>query len=129
MILLLDTHTAIWAAVASLRLPPDVRTALAAPTNDVYYSIASLLEIAIKNAPGRRMRMPLSVQKATTFFEEMAFARLDLHPDHLAVLEGLPLLHGDPFDRLLVSQAIASGMRLITHDSNLAVYGDTVLVY
>ena len=71
--------------------------------------------------------MPVSAKTALARFEDAGFEFLDLSPRHAIALETLPLVHRDPFDRLLIAQAIEEPMRLVTHDSIVASYSDTII--
>ncbi|MEW6490872.1 MAG: type II toxin-antitoxin system VapC family toxin [Thermodesulfobacteriota bacterium] len=127
MRLLLDTHVALWAITDSPRLPAEVRRLLLAPANEVYVSAASVWEISIKHSLGRRM--PISGSQANAYFEEAGYVSLPVTAEHAALVETLPPHHSDPFDRLLVAQALAEPLRLITHDDAVASYSDTVLLF
>lgn len=129
MRLLLDTHVAIWSVSSSHRLPPAIVELLADAENDVLVSIVTIWEIAIKNAPGRRARMPFSAEVAAARFTELGYDFLGISVDHIVRSEGLPSFHGDPFDRMLVAQALTEPLRLVTHDATLAAYGDTVITF
>jgi PIN domain nuclease of toxin-antitoxin system len=63
------------------------------------------------------------------YFGEAGFATLDITAEHAAAVEDLPRLHGDPFDRLLIAQALIEPLRLLTHDAQVAAYGDMVLLF
>ena len=126
MRLLLDTHIALWALAADRRLGRDARERIADPDNRVFVSAASVWEIAIKHAHGGAV--PFSGEDALRFFAEAGYEWLPIRPEHAAATEGLPRLHNDPFDRLLVAQALTEPMRLMTHDSALAAYSDTILL-
>lgn len=127
MKLLLDTHIALWALVDSPRLPAKARELILSPTNSVMVSAASVWEIAIKHSLGRG-DMPISGQEALDYFQQAGYELLSIMPEHAAAVENLPLYHQDPFDRLLVSQALLEPLRLLTHDTNVARYSDTVIV-
>jgi PIN domain nuclease of toxin-antitoxin system len=71
--------------------------------------------------------MPISAQEAIGYFREAGFEPLDISSTHAAALETLPPLHGDPFDRILVAQALAVPLRLVTHDAKVAAYSDLVI--
>ena len=122
MRLLLDTHVAIWALAESARLPASVADLVADPANDVFVSIASVWEIAIKRALGKRSAPPLSARDAVGRFGEVGFVLLPISAEHAAAVETLPPLHGDPFDRILVAQALAEMLRIVTHDAQVAAY-------
>lgn len=127
MRLLLDTHIAIWATTGDPRLSRRAAPLISDPANDVYFSLATLLEIAIKNATGRS-NLGMTAQQAVAEFAAANFEQLPIAERHIAELEGQPVLHGDPFDRLIVATAKAEGCRLITHDDALGAYGDHVLI-
>lgn len=127
MRLLIDTHIAIWAVMHDPGLSPRATAMIADPENDVAISIASLWEIAIKNAVGRAP-LPMTVVQAAAAFEAASFTRLPITIAHLAEIENLPNCHRDPFDRLLVATAIADTYRLVTTDHALRDYGDHVLL-
>jgi len=72
--------------------------------------------------------MPISGDKAKAWFSEVGYYNLPVTAEHAALVETLPPHHSDPFDRLLVAQAIAKPMRLLTHDETIALYSDTVIL-
>jgi PIN domain nuclease of toxin-antitoxin system len=127
---LLDTHIALWAVVDSQRLSKKVQGWISDPDNDIAISIVSLWEIAIKRSvrPERRDTPQLSSKAARLAFVAADFELLAITIDQVELVEGLPLHHGDPFDRLMVAQAQIEGFKLLTHDKALAAYGDFVIV-
>jgi PIN domain nuclease of toxin-antitoxin system len=129
VILLLDTHVAVWSVSDSNRLPGHIRDLLADPVNELHVSAATLWEIAIKSALSRRSSFPFSATRAMILFREVGFELLPVEPQHAVAVEALPLLHGDPFDRLLVAQALTEPMRLVSHDRQVAAYSDTVITW
>lgn len=130
MRLLLDTHIALWAIVDDPRLPEVAATLIGDETNEIVVSAASIWEIAIKHrlARGRPSDMPVSGIEAQRYFEEAGYALLSISADHAAAIDGLPLIHGDPFDRMLIAQALHEPLRLLSCDAVLAGYGDMVLL-
>lgn len=128
MKLLLDTHVAIWAVTASERLSPSQRVTLTG-ADAICVSYCSLWEIAIKSTQGRRALPPISAPEARSLFEGSGFELLEIKLPHIFAVANLPPLHGDPFDRLIVTQALTEPLRLITHDKTLAVYSDTIIVW
>jgi len=124
--LLLDTHVALWAITDSPRLNPKARELIANPANTVWVSVASLWEITIKHSLGRG-DMPISGAQAKAWFEQSGYQLLNIEAPHVLGVGELPALHHDPFDRLLVAQALAEPLRLITHDAQVARYSDTVI--
>ena len=126
MNLLLDTHVALWAITDSPRLPVNARELILAPRTTVHVSAASLWEIAIKHGLGRG-DMPVSAEEALRYFQESNYRIVSIEPEHAVAIEGLPAHHADPFDRMLVAQALVEPMRLMTHDRQVARYSDTII--
>lgn len=115
MRLLLDTHTFLWWDQGSLPAPV-VRRIRAA--SDVYVSAASAWEIAIKAALGK-----IAVRGSfAAAVEDYGFDELQVSFAHAEIVRSLPFLHRDPFDRLLVAQAIAEGLTIVTRDPLVAAY-------
>lgn len=90
--------------------------------NDIYVSIASLWEIAIKQSIGK-LEIKESIETIARICRDEDFYLLPIIPSHLDHLKTLPLIHGDPFDRLLISQAVTEGLTIITKDSKIPAYG------
>lgn len=126
MNLLLDTHVALWAITDSPKLPPMARELISSPKTNVWISTASVWEIAIKYALGRG-DMPISAHAALGYFSESGYRILPIEIEHVVAVESLPAHHHDPFDRILVAQALVEPMRLMTHDAMLARYSDTII--
>jgi PIN domain nuclease of toxin-antitoxin system len=127
--LLLDTHVALWAITDDARLPANIRDLIADAQNSVQVSAASIWEIAIKHglARGSRNDMPISGAEAAHFFRASGYGLLAISADHAAAVEALPPLHSDPFDRLLVAQALTEPLKLITHDAKVAAYSEAIV--
>jgi PIN domain nuclease of toxin-antitoxin system len=120
--LLLDTCTFLWIAGGGRPLPPAVAAAYGSPDNEVFLSAASTWEIAIKYSQGR---LPLPVPPHILIAEERqrrGLTSLAIDEESALHVAKLPSLHGDPFDRLLVSQAIVHGMTILTPDPIVARY-------
>ena len=113
MRLLLDTHVALWAIADDPRLPKRARDLISDPDNDIHASAASVWEIAIKHAIGKK-RMPISGEKARTWFETAGYVPVPITAAHAAAVERLPTIHGDPFDRILVAQALVEPLTFET---------------
>ncbi|OGS99746.1 MAG: twitching motility protein PilT [Gallionellales bacterium RIFCSPLOWO2_12_FULL_59_22] len=126
MNLLLDTHIALWAIADSPKLPKKARELIESPKSTVWISAATVWEIAIKHSLGRG-DMPVSSQNALRYFRESGYRLLHIEPEHATAVENLPAHHADPFDRILVAQALVEPMRLITHDPMVARYSDTII--
>lgn len=126
MNLLLDTHVALWAITDNPKLQNTARELILAPKAIVWVSAASVWEIAIKHGLGRG-DMPISSGDAVRYFRESGYRFLAIEPEHASAVETLAPHHQDPFDRLLVAQALVEPMRLITHDPLVARYSDTII--
>lgn len=122
MRLLLDTHTFLWAITDDPKLGPASRELITNQASEVVFSHVSLWEIAIKHGLARA-DMPLSAREAIPWAEQSGFAFLPIELPHLLVLEQLPLHHRDPFDRLLVAQAIHGPFTLLSADAAFTAYG------
>ena len=125
MHLLLDTHIALWALADDARLPARGRLLITDPDNRVTVSAASVWEISIKHSLARG-DMPVSGAQALLWFRQAGFTLLPITAEHAAAVEQLPRLHADPFDRLLVAQALTEPLHLLTHDANVARYSDSI---
>ena len=130
MRLLLDTQIALWAILGDARLPRQAQDLIEDRGNDVIVSAASVWEIAIKYslARGRPNDMPISGHEALAYFRGAGYGMLAVTAQHTAAVADLPPHHADPFDRLLVMQALLEPLRLMTRDNVLAAYGSMVLV-
>jgi PIN domain nuclease of toxin-antitoxin system len=122
MRLLLDTHVLLWALTASPRLKPEVIKLLEA-ADEVMVSAASIWEIAIKVRLGK---LAVDVVELAAAAAESGFVELPVTGAHAACVAQLPLLHHDPFDRLLVAQAMIEPLRLLTADAALVPYSELV---
>ena len=122
MRLLLDTQIMLWALTGSARLGAAARGLIANPANDIYVSTASIWEIAIKHALGRG-DMPVSGARAAELCAQAGYRELPVAWRHAVAADTLPRLHADPFDRILVAQATAEPMRLLSRDPVVVGYG------
>lgn len=127
MRLLLDTHVLLWALVSPERIPARIRRRLESPEHEVFFSAASIWEIAIKVQIGR-MVLPMPLEEVATAAVQSGFEELPIHAGHAAATVHLPLHHRDPFDRLLIAQALYEPARLLTADRKLAPYSHLVEV-
>jgi PIN domain nuclease of toxin-antitoxin system len=127
--LLLDTHIALWAITGDSRLPTKATDLIVDQENEVFVSVASLWEIAVKYSlnHGKPTDMPVSAQDALGYFHDAGYALLDIVVAHVLAVGQLPTLHSDPFDRMLVAQSLTVPLRLITHDARVARYSDTII--
>jgi PIN domain nuclease of toxin-antitoxin system len=121
----LDTQLLLWAAGQPERLSAAARKLLNNPRNELLFSAASLWEIAIKNTLGRDdFRADARLLRRGLL--DNGYAELPITSQHAVNVDGLPLLHKDPFDRLLLAQAINEGITLVTGDAQLARYSGPV---
>ena len=118
---------ALWAITDNLQLTVRAREFIQAPRNTVWVSAVSVWEIAIKHSLGRES-MPVSGQEAVRYFRQAGYRFLSIDPEHAVAVEDLIAYHQDPFDRLLVAQALVEPMRLMTHDTTVARYSDTIIL-
>lgn len=120
MRLLLDTHALLWALGAPSKLPEETAAALREPGNDVFVSAASMWEIAIKAALGK---LAADVDEIVRTSVEVGFEELAITFAHTRRTYSLPHRHRDPFDRMLVAQALEEGLTLVTQDAAVVAYG------
>lgn len=125
MRLLLDTHLLLWSVASSRKLPKAARALLDDPENDVYYSAASLWEIAIKSAL-RRKDFRVDVEVLNGALPATGYLELPVRAPHAVAVARLPRVHGDPFDRMLVAQALTEPLLLVTNDEALTGYAAPV---
>ena len=130
MKLLLDTHIALWATLQSRKLPGTARSLIEDADNDIAVSVVTIWEIAIKHAlaRGRPDDIEIPGRTAEEIFVAAGYNILPVTAAHAAAIDDLPRLHGDPFDRMLVAQALTEPMRLLTSDRRLEAYGAPVWV-
>ena len=126
--ILLDTHVLLWAAGDSDRLPSEVLELVEDPDVQALFSTISLLEISIKHALGRPdFQVDPSVMRRRLL--EEGYVELPVFGEHAVAVAALPNHHRDPFDRLLVAQAIVEGVELITADAQLPRYPGPIRVF
>lgn len=126
MRLLLDTHLLIWAVSASERLSAKTRTLVSDEANQLFFSAASLWEIAIK-ASYKRNNFVVNVPELHSELLLNGYHELAVHARHTFAVVHLPHLHKDPFDRLLLAQAMREDLTLVTADALLASYPGPIL--
>jgi PIN domain nuclease of toxin-antitoxin system len=127
--LLLDTHVAIWTLTEPRRIPPHIADLLGDPANTVKASAVAIWEISIKHQLRRRDSPPFSGHEAIGHFESAGLTLLDVTPAHAACVERLPPVHADPFDRLMLAQAIIENMQFVTYDRHLSRYDVALLTW
>jgi len=126
MKLLLDTHVLLWAAADSDRLSGATRTVLLDAANELWFSVASIWEISIKTALGR-VDFQVDAMAFRSGLVANGYRELAIGGPHCGPMTNLPNLHSDPFDRMLVSQALVEGLTLMTADAKVAAYPCSIL--
>lgn len=128
MKLLLDTHILLWALSEDVRLPEKARKLLENEENEIYYSLASLWEIQIK-CLAHPDQIDFTAEQVAGYCSESGFYKLPISEEHIFCLrklkrpESVPS-HKDPFDRILICQAMAENMLFITHDHLIPDYNE-----
>ena len=115
---LIDTHILLWSLGEEDKLGSSLIKVLKDPSNEVFVSVASAWEISIKNKKGK---LPLKTTLAECF-KKSPFDILEIKLTHVLQLEKLPLYHKDPFDRMLIAQAIVEKLTIITQDKKISKY-------
>lgn len=121
--LLLDSHSLIWALEGGQRLSLETYGIINGPSNEIFVSVVSVWELEIKRAYGRFQFSDNLVQR----IDQAGFTELPVNFRHAEIAAALPLLHRDPFDRMLIAQAQAEGLTLVTDDSQIARYDVPVM--
>lgn len=127
MSVLLDTHVLLWATSNSERLPHAVRALLEDQANAVFFSAASLWEVAIKSAM-KRADFKLDPRLLRRSLLENDYTELPISGAHTVAVDLLPPIHKDPFDRILIAQAQLEALTLLTADKQLASYPGPIRV-
>lgn len=128
MRILLDTHIALWAIADTSKLSDEVIKLLEKESNEVFYSMSSVWEVAIKHII-KPETMPVSEEEFVRLCEDTGFTNLPIETGHIFLLKTLSRpndapKHNDPFDRLLIAQAKYENLVLLTHDSQFPYYGE-----
>ncbi|HEV2401501.1 MAG TPA: type II toxin-antitoxin system VapC family toxin [Candidatus Sulfotelmatobacter sp.] len=118
---LLDTHLLLWAAGQPNRLSAAAVKLIDNPANELFFSTASIWEVAIKRGLGRTdfRADPRLLRRGLL---DNGYSELPIVSDHVVAIDSLPPIHKDPFDRLLVAQATVEGITLLTADTVVAKY-------
>jgi PIN domain nuclease of toxin-antitoxin system len=127
MRVLLDTHIALWAAEGASQLSAIATDFIEQPSNTLFVSAAAIWEIAIKHAKGS---LPVHPRDARTAFRLAGFVELPVTGDHTEAVAALPMYddHADPFDRVMIAQALHEGMPLLSADSKVWRYHPTLMI-
>ena len=127
MSFLLDTHILLWAAGMPERLPGDARALIEDPSSELYFSAASLWEVAIKNGLGRA-DFNVDPRLLRQGLRNNGYLELAITGTHAVAVDTLPPIHNDPFDRLLIAQAHAEALTLLTADAVVGQYPGPIRV-
>jgi PIN domain nuclease of toxin-antitoxin system len=122
---LLDTHVLLWAAGTPERLPPSARKAINDTANQLFFSAASLWEIAIKRGLGRS-DFQVDPRILRRGLLDNGYTDLPVTGEHAVAIDSLPPIHKDPFDRILIAQAMVEGFLLLTTDRIVTRYSGPV---
>ena len=126
MKVLLDTHILLWMIGESRSLSDFSKHVLSDEANDLFFSSISIAEVAIKHQKNAAL-MPLSPDDVRLSAEECGVRELAFDSRHAVALGALPQFHRDPFDRIILAQAKAEGMKLLSHDKRYPAFGDFVI--
>ena len=118
---LLDTHAIIWLIEDSPKMSSKIKEIIKRPENNIYLCAISLWEIAIKINLGK-LKLDLSFNELLFNIKNSDFDILQIGDKHLQGFLVLPFLHKDPFDRLIISSALAEGLTIVTIDENIQKY-------
>ena len=121
MKLLLDTHLLIWAAGFPERMSAEARELIADTGNELFFSAASLWEVAIKSGLGRA-DFAVDARLLRRGLLDNGYSELPVASEHAVAIDGLPSIHKDPFDRLLIAQSMIEGITLLTADDLVSQY-------
>jgi PIN domain nuclease of toxin-antitoxin system len=126
--LLLDTHLLLWAAAEDERLPLAASAMIKDPRHSLTFSAANIWEVVIKSSLGRsdfRVNPRLLRRKLL----QNGYSELPVSSDHTLAVSDLPEIHKDPFDRILIAQALAEGLTLLTSDPIVASYPGPIIAF
>jgi len=126
MKVLLDTHILLWAASRPAKLSKSAKAIISDANNELFFSAASIWEIVIKRSLGRSdFHIEPDTFRRKLF--DNGYEEISISGQHAVALQMLPLLHKDPFDRIIIAQALSEGLKLLTADAALAAYPGTIL--
>jgi len=121
MKLLLDTHILLWAAAFPGQISAEGRDLISDPQNELLFSAASLWEVAIKSGLGRE-DFAVDARLLRRNLLDNDYHELPVVSEHAVAIDGLPAIHKDPFDRLLIAQSMVEGITLLTADDLVCRY-------
>lgn len=122
---LLETHLLLWIAGDTKRLSAKARKLITEPTSELFFSAASLWEIAIKRGLGRD-DFKVDARLLRRGLLDNGYREIPIGSEHAVAIDSLPPIHKDPFDRMLIAQAMVEGITLLTSDAVVAQYPGAV---
>ena len=126
MKLLLDTHILIWASKNNPKLSKSAKNLILNEDNDIYFSTAAIWELIIKKNTGK---FDIDIKSFVDALYNMNFFELPIEMEHIFKLEELENYHKDPFDRIMIAQALAEPIKLLTHNKILLQYSPDLIEY
>jgi len=126
MDMLLDTHAILWFLKGNEKMPKETRNFICSNEYRKYVSIASLWEVSIKSSRGK-LNLDGGIEGFIEAIDDNGFLLLEIDPDHIKAVAELPFIHRDPFDRMIVAQAITENMTIMTIDENILKYDVNVI--
>ena len=126
MRLLIDTHVIIWLMVGSPKLTNRCLDLLGSEGCELFFSAASLWEVALKHER-KPDKIPVAAEQVERYCRECGIRQVPMRFEHALKICELEKIHADPFDRMLDSQALVAGMKLVSHDEDVIAYGDVVI--
>ena len=123
---LLDTHFVLWLPLDDPRISAEARTIILNPANSFAFSVSSIWEIAIKKRLGKP-DFPHDARDLRRLLLENGYEELVIESRHAVMVDSIPLIHKDPFDRILIAQALVEGITLLTADPVIAKYPGPIL--
>lgn len=125
---IIDTHVLIWYAEGINKISPKVIKIIENKENTILISSASLWEITIKESL-KKLQISIKTKDFKSLLENHAFEILNFDYDDLNILSSLPFYHGDPFDRMIISQGISKKIKLITYDEKIHLYNKELSLF
>ena len=125
---LLDTHTILWYSENNENLSLKVAKIISNPDNELFVSIASFWEICIKISIGK-LQSTINIDELYHYLEQNNINILPIKLEHLNIVKSLPLIHRDPFDRLINSQASFENLIVLSRDNNFELYEDITVIW
>lgn len=121
MAFILDTHAFLWFVAGDKQLPESIKSKIIDINESCFLSVASLWEITIKNQIGK-LTLGLSLEELFEYADRNRIEIIQISYEHLLTLSKLPIHHNDPFDRIIISQAIAENLTLVSKDKGFKKY-------